>query len=301
VKPTWHDREADLARGVGAYLAQAVRARDTSIVIATPAHRAAFRDELAAAGLDPAGIDGDGAVRWLDAATILSHVMPEGRIDPKAFQTVVGDVMREAGQTGREIRAYGEMVALLWDAGDVLGAIELEKLWNGLARELRFSLWCAYHGHSLAVHEHADELHEVCHLHTCVIDEATARFAAGADGPLAARRFVSSVLTRRPYENRVYLGDARVVVSELASNAVLHDGACTWCKRSPKRGASTPAQTARPSGRSFRSAEPAVGRVQIWLALRRRTRASIAAATRSTIAVAMNWPAALMPISARPL
>ena len=220
----FYDRESDLARAVGAYLAQAVRAGDASIVIATPAHGAAFRDELAAAGLDPARIDRDGAARWLDAATILSQVMPEGRIDPQAFQTVVGGVMREAAQSGREIRAYGEMVGLLWDAGDVLGAIELEKLWNGLARELRFSLWCAYHGHSLAVHERAEELHEVCHLHTCVIDEATARFAAVADGPLAARRFVSSVLARRPYEGRVSGGDAKLVVSELATNAVIHAG-----------------------------------------------------------------------------
>jgi len=72
--------------------------------------------------------------------------------------------MADAAWPGREVRAYGEMVALLWDAGDVLGAIELEKLWNELARDLNFSLWCAHHGHSLAVHEHADELHEVWRL-----------------------------------------------------------------------------------------------------------------------------------------
>jgi anti-sigma regulatory factor (Ser/Thr protein kinase) len=170
---------------------------------------------------------------WLDAAATLARFMPDARIDPDAFHDVIGGLVREASQsepakrsrrgTGR-IRAYGEMVALLWDAGDVLSAIELEKLWNELARELDFSLWCAYHAHSLAVHEHADEVHDVCSLHTCVIEEATARFAASADAPLAARRFVSSVLTRRPYEDRVHLADARLVVSELASNAVIHAG-----------------------------------------------------------------------------
>ena len=102
-------------------------------------------------------------------------------------------------QTPERATGAGEHVVQFYDR-DLLGAIELEKLWNVLARELRFSLWCAYHGHSLAVHEHADQLHEVCHLHTCVIDEATAQFAAGADEPLAARRFVSSVLARlRPW------------------------------------------------------------------------------------------------------
>jgi anti-sigma regulatory factor (Ser/Thr protein kinase) len=209
---------------VGGYLTRALGAGDVSIVIATPDHQAAFREELAAAGVAAAAVDSD-AIVWVDAATTLARFMTDGRLDPDAFRTVVGGVVRTASRSGREIRAYGEMVGLLWDAGDVLGAIELEKLWNELAREFEFSLYCAYHGHSLAVHEHADELYSVCHLHTCVIEEATARFAAGAEAPLAARRFVSSVLTRRPYEDRVDLGDARLVVSELASNAVLHAGA----------------------------------------------------------------------------
>jgi anti-sigma regulatory factor (Ser/Thr protein kinase) len=228
----FYDDDSDLARAVGAYLTQALRAGDIGVVIATQAHRAAFREELVLAGLTVGEVDSDTIV-WLDAAETMARFMPDGRIDRDAFQDVVGGVVRAASQSGRakrsgsatgRVRAYGEMVALLWDAGDVLGAIELEKLWNELAREFEFSLWCAYRGHSLAVDEHADELHDVCHLHTCVIEEATARFAAAADAPLAARRFVSSVLTRRPYEDRVDLTDARLVLSELATNAVLHAG-----------------------------------------------------------------------------
>jgi hypothetical protein len=116
------------------------------------------------------------------------------------------------------------MVALLWDAGNVLTAIELEKLWNGLARELRFSLYCAYHTHSVAGEEHADALHEVCELHSAVVDDASARFRAGPDAPFAARRFVTGLLARRPYGARVSAEDARLVVSELATNAVVHAG-----------------------------------------------------------------------------
>jgi anti-sigma regulatory factor (Ser/Thr protein kinase) len=220
----FYDRESELAQAVGAYLAQAVEAGDVSIVIATPGHRAGFERELVAGGIALDEVSRDGRIVWLDAAATVARCMSDGQVDPASFQAAVGRVVREAGQTGRRIRAYGEMVALLWDAGDVLGAIELEKLWNELAREHEFSLWCAYHGHSLAVHQHADELHEVCHLHTSVISQATARFAARADAPLAARRFVSSVLARRPYEGRAQTDDIRLVVSELATNAVIHAG-----------------------------------------------------------------------------
>src|SRR6185312_10730825 len=107
----------------------------------------------------------------------------DGEVDPDGFRSAVEPVIREIANTGREIKAYGEMVALLWDAGRVRGAIELEKLWYRLATELRFSLFCAYRIHSLAGEEHAHALHEVCRLHTAVLDDARARFRAGPDAP----------------------------------------------------------------------------------------------------------------------
>jgi anti-sigma regulatory factor (Ser/Thr protein kinase) len=220
----FYDDDSELARAVGSYLIHAIRAREVGIVIATPEHRAAFQAELATAGVDAPGAEQEGRLIWLDAAQTLARFMPAGRVDPGLFDDVVGGLVGEASRTGREIKAYGEMVALLWDKGDVLGAIELEKLWNALARKFTFSLWCAYHSHSLAPHEHADELHEVCHLHTSVIAEATARFPADVDGPLAARRFVTSVLGRRPYQGLVASDEAQLVVSELATNAVIHAG-----------------------------------------------------------------------------
>lgn len=221
----FYEDDSDLAQAVGSYLARGIRAGEVAIVIATPEHRAAFQAELAATGVDTATAEQDGTLIWLDAAQTLARFMPSGCVDPDLFRNVIGGLMAELSRTGRPIKAYGEMVALLWDEGDVLGAIELEKLWNGLSAELSFSLWCAYHGHSLAPHEHADELHEVCRLHTSVVAEATARFAAGVDAPLAARRFVTSVLARRPYLGLVAPDEAELVVSELATNAVIH--ACT--------------------------------------------------------------------------
>jgi hypothetical protein len=220
----FYDQEGDLPRAVGDYLSAAVIAGQVAVVIATEAHRRAFEAEMAGAGVDTAQARRDGSVIWLDASDLLSRFVREGQVDPDGFHNVVGSVVREAAETGREIKAYGEMVALLWDAGHVLGAIELEKLWNGLAIELSFSLFCAHHIHSVAGEEHADAPHEVCRLHTAVLDDAKARFRAGPDAPLAARRFVTGLLGRRPYGDRVDADDAQLVVSELATNAVMHAG-----------------------------------------------------------------------------
>jgi anti-sigma regulatory factor (Ser/Thr protein kinase) len=220
----FYEHDDDLARAVGGYLVRALRADATAIVIATPGHRRRFEAELNAAGIDVTRARLDRTLAWLDAAGTLARFMSDGEIDRDAFYGVVGELVRRANERGRPVYAYGEMVALLWDAGDVLGAIELEKLWNELSEELEFALWCAYHSQSLSVHEHADAVHEVCHLHTSVVDEATARFAAAPDAPSAARRFVSSVLEREPYRDRAPLADAQLVVSELATNAVIHAG-----------------------------------------------------------------------------
>ena len=220
----FYDQDVDLARAVGDYLTSAVGAGDVAIVIATEEHRRSFEAQMAAAGVDTTQARRDGSVLWLDAAETLSQFTDHGRVDAKRFRSTVGERVREAAETGRELKAYGEMVALLWDEGHVLGAIELEKLWNRLAEEFHFSLFCAYHMHSVAGEEHTDALHEVCRLHTAVIDEAKTRFYADPDAPSAARRFVAGLLGRRPYGDRIDAGDAQLVISELATNAVIHAG-----------------------------------------------------------------------------
>jgi anti-sigma regulatory factor (Ser/Thr protein kinase) len=121
------------------------------------------------------------------------------------------------------------MVALLWEAGDVLAAIELEKAWNDLAGELSFGLLCAYASEAVQGQEHADALNEICHLHTSVVDtephgpasKVCAHYSAEREAPTAARHFVADVLNRSGH-SRTLLEDAKLVVTELATNAVLH-------------------------------------------------------------------------------
>ena len=62
------------------------------------------------------------------------------------------------------------MVALLWDAGDVLATIELETLWNELARELPFSLYCAYPSALMSSAEHDGAMEQIRSLHSSVRD-----------------------------------------------------------------------------------------------------------------------------------
>ena len=67
------------------------------------------------------------------------------------------------------MRIYGEMVAVLWDQGNVAAAIELERLWNDLAIRHPFSLLCAYPTSAFHTDAGAEQFLQVCAQHSAVI------------------------------------------------------------------------------------------------------------------------------------
>ena len=165
----FYERDADLLVRAGEYLSDTARAGAVAIVIATEAHRDAFEARLRDAGVDAAAARDEGTLVWLDAAATLARFMRDGHVDRDAFFDVVGSVVMAAAATGRPVRAYGEMVGLLWEAGDVMAVIELETHWNDLAAAIPFSLYCAYRSDSVSGPEHADAFARVCQLHSSVV------------------------------------------------------------------------------------------------------------------------------------
>ena len=222
----FYDRDADLVTCVGDYLVEAALEGAVSVVIATEAHREAFAQHLESQGVDAAA-QRQGSLLLLDAAATLDRFMLDGRIVRDAFFEVIGGVIRDAVGTGRPVRAYGEMVALLWEAGDVLAAIDLETLWNELAGELPFALYCAYHSESVAANEHADALHDVCRLHSAVVPspgevvDVSVDFPAEVAAASDARRLVADTVRRWGHEHPL-VADAELVTIELAANAIVH-------------------------------------------------------------------------------
>ena len=214
--------DAELISAVGPYLADAARADEVAVVIATEAHRRALERELGAQGIDLVQARASGRLVTLDAAATLAR-FGAGPIQHGAFYQVIGGLMHEATRTGRPVRVYGEMVALLWDAGDITGAIELETLWNDLGRELPFSLYCSYPAASVEGPDHADGLHSICQLHTSVVSqpvEFAADYPAEPHAPARARRDVVCVLQEAGRGDTA--DTAALIVTELAVNAVRH-------------------------------------------------------------------------------
>ncbi|HEX4865036.1 MAG TPA: MEDS domain-containing protein, partial [Acidimicrobiales bacterium] len=171
-----------------------------------------------------------GRLLLLDAHETLSRISAQGSLQPARFGDVVGGVIRRAGWAERPVRAYGEMVAVLWERGNVAGAIELEGLWDKLIRQLPFALFCAYPLRSVGDVECDAEFAHVCRLHSQVIGgapvpaaaESSRRFVAGMAAAALARRYVTATLEDWGRPGAIH--DALIVVSELAANAVQYAG-----------------------------------------------------------------------------
>src|SRR5262252_3418371 len=88
---------------------------------------------------------------------------------------VVRPIVARAAEAGTPVHVFGEMVALLWDFGQVNAAIEVEAMWNELAAQYSFSLLCAYPADSVRGDQHQDALAEVCRVHASVAGDVPGR------------------------------------------------------------------------------------------------------------------------------
>jgi hypothetical protein len=161
--------EAFLRETVAEYLGTGLRRGDGVILIATPAHQAAFTRELEKNGFSPAQALERGQLVLLDAEETLSKVIPRGTPDWQTFHALIGSVIAKLRREHPHVRAYGEIVDVLWRRGERDAAIRLEKFWNDLARLQSFSLLCAYYMDNLDASAYAGPLECVCRVHTHLI------------------------------------------------------------------------------------------------------------------------------------
>lgn len=165
----FYETDAYLVESVSGFLTPALIAGAGAIAIATPDHRKRIEKKLKARGIDVSEAVGRGQYVALDAAETLAKFMDGDSPDPVRFRKVVGEVIARLAEEWPRVRAFGEMVALLWEEGNRDAACRLELLWNDLAKEHSFSLFCAY-----PLSEFSDEMDgapfsEVCKCHSRVI------------------------------------------------------------------------------------------------------------------------------------
>jgi hypothetical protein len=142
----FYNDEQSLGRTVAEFLAPGLLQREPAIIIATPEHRMLIAAALRQRGVNVTELERDGDLQILDADTILNRFMVGKEPDPIAFHATIGELIARACKDRQPcpVRAYGEMVNVLWQRANAEGAIRLEMLWNRVATQAQFSLLCGY-------------------------------------------------------------------------------------------------------------------------------------------------------------
>lgn len=142
---------------------------DAVVVIATAAHLSSLGMVLAGRNAPVERMLASGVYVPLDAACTLSRFMVDGWPDDAAFFGTIADILEPHRASGRRVRAYGEMVALLWEQGHHGSTVRLEHLWEEVCNEQGLALFCAYPRIG-ATRDMLASLEEVRQLHTQVLE-----------------------------------------------------------------------------------------------------------------------------------
>jgi len=127
-----------------AYVSAGLRQGEAVILIATGAHLKLLEERLAHDNVDiPAAMARDQYIA-LDAEAAIKNFMDDDWPDEERFYAFVSALLGRVRPRYPKVRAFGEMVALMWAKGQIRATIQLEHMWARLCKSEQFSLFCAY-------------------------------------------------------------------------------------------------------------------------------------------------------------
>jgi hypothetical protein len=144
---------------------------DSIILIASETHLEAIEIRLKE-NFDLNTLKLSGQYISYDAEEALSQFIVDNDVDEARFKTFINGLLKRARIGERKVRAFGEMVALLWGQGNRKATIKLEALWSEICKSDMVCLYCAYPqgGFRQDVNE---SIEEICSHHTKMIERNT--------------------------------------------------------------------------------------------------------------------------------
>jgi PAS domain S-box-containing protein len=215
------------------FVGPGLAAGESAVVIATGPHRRELLARLAARGVDVESARAAERLVLLDAEETLSRFMVGTVPDWDRFRSTVGPVLDRLASvhgSGR-IRAYGEMVDVLWRSGNSDAAIRLEEMWNDLQKGRSFSLLCAYVMASF--YNEPAGVQRICGTHSHVVPFVDGRFSRRAAQQvhsltveISERKRVERALRRNEEELRDFVENAPVPLHWVGA-----DGTILWANQ----------------------------------------------------------------------
>ena len=166
---SFYSEDSVLAATVATFLAPAFAERQALIAIGTPEHLLAIEDRLRAGGHDVDGARASGQYASLDAHWALRQLTAYGMPTAERFNAILGPHIKRATAEYGSVRAFGEIVSLLWRDGKRQAALRLEELWNEALGYHPLALICGYNVRSFNDAADARGVIGIINSHTNVI------------------------------------------------------------------------------------------------------------------------------------
>jgi len=139
-----YENDAIFLDALAGFVGGGINSGDCCIVLATDTHLQALEARLLKYGVHTHVLIANNSYIPLNAEELLSRFMVNGWPDEALFIKEISALIEKAGKGNRRIRAFGEMVAILWAQGNYGATVHLEHLWNRLCEQKSFCLFCAY-------------------------------------------------------------------------------------------------------------------------------------------------------------
>ena len=166
----FYGSDQSLHTTVAGFLSEGLIIGQPALIIATEPHKTGILARLTERLIDVEKAQASGDLVLLGADEALAMFMVGDMPDEAAFEARIGGLVAQMlrDRPARTIlRAYGEMVDVLWKERREEAAIRLEILWNKLATRFGFALLCGYAMGQF--YKQAARFEDVCSHHTAVI------------------------------------------------------------------------------------------------------------------------------------
>ena len=168
----FHNDDAAFLLDFACFIEAALNAGNAVIVIATESHRKNLVQRLQAQGVDVATAIEQGSYIPLNVEDTLSTFMVNEFPDPVRFRKVTGDLVARAAQAAKgthpRVVACGELAPTLWAQGNAEAAVQLEHLWDEIAKKYDMATLCGYVLKSFQREQESNIYENICAEHSAV-------------------------------------------------------------------------------------------------------------------------------------
>jgi len=172
----FYEHDEALVQRLRSIIVPAIDVGNSVLIVATEEHCRQVKAALAANEVDSAVLEQQGRLTFGEAHELLANIIVDGFPDRERFFSSIGDLIGRARQSAwnghRGVTVFGEMVAVLWEEGNRIAALQLESLWNDLLYDSEFHLHCAYPRNLFRTNAEAAMIRAICDVHSHVVGRA---------------------------------------------------------------------------------------------------------------------------------